>query len=486
MEVGDHRVRAAEGDEPGLEARPEDLDREPERDGTHRHRKDRRQAEREGVRLVRPAASVGPQLIGDPGAQQYGEEAGGGDYGEREGREREHGQRQVGDERAAQSDEGSRDQRADARFEAVEHLVEMLGQVGLDVEDRQDEHQQEAGQHEPEPGQERSALAAPDPTEVDAQLVRLGAWQYLIDGEGLRERLLVDPALLLDALALDHGDLSGRATPSERAELQESNEDRARRIRARSGRPAVVKYRSPAHPSPAVSPNRPPYGTNAADCSVPATRAAASAQPHRPEALLASPRRGTTARCLQATARAASGPAVCRPAAPRSYRVAGARDFPASTQQRDDGDAMARRRTSAATPSLDEEHIGRLETQTDKRKLTTPGVTLRRKHRPYALCGEPRRRSAVEQTCPEQERQHAPVADKRSRDCSADTREHDLRPHGSPAQILHASLWVRVKDACVGRNSHAGWYRHGAPVPDANRESRSAAREPRLTECSFR
>jgi hypothetical protein len=87
--------------------------------------------------------------------------------------------------------------------------------------------------------------------------VRLVARQHLIDGEGLPERFLVDPALLLDALALDR-DLGGRATPSERAELQESNEDRARRIRARSGRPAVVTHRASAHRSPAVSPKRPP------------------------------------------------------------------------------------------------------------------------------------------------------------------------------------------------------------------------------------
>jgi hypothetical protein len=58
MEVGDHCVRTAEGDQPGLEARPEDLDCEPERDGTHRYREDRRQAEREVCRPCRSAVPI--------------------------------------------------------------------------------------------------------------------------------------------------------------------------------------------------------------------------------------------------------------------------------------------------------------------------------------------------------------------------------------------------------------------------------------------
>ena len=170
---------------------------------------------------------------------------------------RDQRQRQVGDERAAQAHERSGEQRADRRLEAVEQLVEMLGQVRLDVEDRQREHQQEAGQHEAKPGEERAELASPDAAEVDAQLVRLGAWQHLIDGERPRERLLVDPALLVDALRLIIAIWAAGPAPGERAELQEPNEDRAWRIRARRGRLFFIGRRTPAHQSQAVSRNRP-------------------------------------------------------------------------------------------------------------------------------------------------------------------------------------------------------------------------------------
>lgn len=101
-------------------------------------------------------------------------------HGERAGCNREQRQRQVGDERPAQAHQGSGDERADGRREALEQLIEALGDVGLDLEHRQDEHQRKAGQHESEPGDERSVLAAPDPAEVDPQLVRLAARQHLV------------------------------------------------------------------------------------------------------------------------------------------------------------------------------------------------------------------------------------------------------------------------------------------------------------------
>jgi hypothetical protein len=64
--------------------------------------------------------------------------------------------------------------------------------------------------------------------------VRLGPRQHLVDGEGLAEGLLVDPALLVDALALDHRDLRRGATPGEEPEVQETSEDRERRVRHRA------------------------------------------------------------------------------------------------------------------------------------------------------------------------------------------------------------------------------------------------------------
>ena len=89
---------------------------------------------------------------------------------------------------------------------------------------------EEAREHEAEPGEQAPELAAPDPAEVHAQLVRLGAGQHLVYGERLLERLLVDPAFLVDALALDHRDLSRRPAPRQGAELEEAGEDRRGRV----------------------------------------------------------------------------------------------------------------------------------------------------------------------------------------------------------------------------------------------------------------
>ena len=131
--------------------------------------------------------------------------------------------------------ERPRDHSADGGLQPVEELVEMPGEVGLDVEDRQRQHEHEAGQHEAEASEEAAELAAPDPAEVDAQLVRLRARKHLVDGERLLEGLLVDPVLLVDALALEHRDLRRGAAPGERAELQEANEDCAWRISPHRG-----------------------------------------------------------------------------------------------------------------------------------------------------------------------------------------------------------------------------------------------------------
>ena len=108
----------------------------------------------------------------------------------------------------------------------------MAGQVGLDVERREAEHEDEAGQHEAKPGEEAAPLAAAVAAEVDAELVRLRAGEHLVDGEQTLEVRLADPPFLIYALALDHRDLRCRSTPGEAAELEEANEDRAEGIEA--------------------------------------------------------------------------------------------------------------------------------------------------------------------------------------------------------------------------------------------------------------
>ena len=130
----------------------------------------------------------------------------------------------------------------------------MVGEVGLHVQDRQPQHQDEAGQHEPEAREEAAELAASEPAEVDAQLVRLGPGEHLVDGQRLLEGVLVDPALLVDALALDHRDLRSGPAPGKRSELQEASEDGARRIAHRARQSAWLgrgrrTRRQPGKPS---------------------------------------------------------------------------------------------------------------------------------------------------------------------------------------------------------------------------------------------
>ena len=202
-----------------------------------------------------PAVGVRPQLVGEAGADEHEREPDAGEQGEHERDRREGRERGVGDERAREAPEGAGDERADRGLEPVEELVELLGESGLDVGHRQGEHEEEAGQHEAEPGQEAAELAAAQAAEVDAQLVGLRAGEDLVDGERLLEGLLVDPALLVDALALDHRDLRGRAAPGEGAELQEAQEEPPERLVL--GRRVWGAGHGPAHPTDRSSPDGP-------------------------------------------------------------------------------------------------------------------------------------------------------------------------------------------------------------------------------------
>jgi hypothetical protein len=80
------------------------------------------------------------------------------------------------------------------------------------------------------PSPEAAELAAAQPPEVDAELVRLRPRQHLVDRELALEPLLVEPAFLVYALALDHRDLRRRAAPGEAAELEKAEEKGGRRI----------------------------------------------------------------------------------------------------------------------------------------------------------------------------------------------------------------------------------------------------------------
>src|SRR5215207_6110762 len=72
------------------------------------------------------------------------------------------------DEGATEAYQRTREQRADGGVQAVEQLIEVPSKVRLDVQDRQPEHEQKAGQHEPETREEAAELAATDASEIHA------------------------------------------------------------------------------------------------------------------------------------------------------------------------------------------------------------------------------------------------------------------------------------------------------------------------------
>ena len=127
----------------------------------------------------------------------------------------------------AEPDQGAGDERTHRRGQPVEEAIQVAGQICLDVEDREAEHEDEARQHEAEAGEEAAHLAAAEAAEVDAELMSLWAGEDLVDGEQFLEAQLGDPPLLIDELPLDHRDLRRRPSPGEQAELEEADEDRA-------------------------------------------------------------------------------------------------------------------------------------------------------------------------------------------------------------------------------------------------------------------
>jgi len=57
-----------------------------------------------------------------------------------------------------------------------------IGQIQLRVRPREDEHQNEARQHEAKSGKKTPDPASPHHSEVDAQLVGFGTGKHLING----------------------------------------------------------------------------------------------------------------------------------------------------------------------------------------------------------------------------------------------------------------------------------------------------------------
>ena len=80
-----------------------------------------------------------------------------------------------------------------------------------DVDRRQRQQRDDAGQHEQAAGDQPAAGAVQQPADVGGQLLRLGAGQQHAVVHRVQEPALADPPLLVDERPLHDGDLAGRA-----------------------------------------------------------------------------------------------------------------------------------------------------------------------------------------------------------------------------------------------------------------------------------
>ena len=229
---GIDREGAAEGQQACLQALEEDLAGEGDRDRAAEDEDDGEGPRGHRTGPAEPARGVPPDLVDEAAAEQDEDEARVREQGQGEAGDGDQDEWGVGEEGSAEPDNRPGDERADRGREPVEEGLQVAGEVGLDVEDREAEHEQEARQHEAEAGEEAAEPAAAQAPEVDAELVRLGTGEDLVDGELALEGLLGDPPLLVDALALDHRDLRRRPAPGQAAEPEKASEDRAERFAA--------------------------------------------------------------------------------------------------------------------------------------------------------------------------------------------------------------------------------------------------------------
>ena len=119
------------------------------------------------------------------------------------------------------------DNRDNRRLDAEENGTEhgpLDRQPGIGPSER--EHQNEARQHEAQPGEDTPQTPLGTDAEMDAQLMRFRSWQHLHYGQELVKPVAWNPAFLIDQLAPDHGDLRHRATKCHHAETKEAEEQR--------------------------------------------------------------------------------------------------------------------------------------------------------------------------------------------------------------------------------------------------------------------
>jgi hypothetical protein len=109
----------------------------------------------------------------------------------------------------------------DAEEQGTDHRA-LDAQAGIEPGERQ--HQDEARQHEAEPGEQAAEAAFGADAKMDAKLVGLGSGEHLHHRQQLVEAGAADPLFLVDQLMADHRNLCDRAAKGHEAEAQEAGE----------------------------------------------------------------------------------------------------------------------------------------------------------------------------------------------------------------------------------------------------------------------
>ena len=117
-----------------------------------------------------------------------------------------------------------------------EQAGEQRGVAEADVERRQAEQGQHAGQHEQGAGDQAAAEPVEQPADVDGQLLSLGAGEQHAVVEGVQESALPDPAFLVDQGALHDRDLPGRSAEGLQARSEPRLDGLPERDHVTSGR----------------------------------------------------------------------------------------------------------------------------------------------------------------------------------------------------------------------------------------------------------
>ena len=111
-------------------------------------------------------------------------------------------------------------QRGDGGFEPIEDTRHHRQRAEGNVDPRQPNQDEQRGQHKQSARHDAAPGAVHQPADVDRELLRLGAGQQHAIVQRVQKALFADPAFLLDQLGVHDGDLPGRATETDEAELK--------------------------------------------------------------------------------------------------------------------------------------------------------------------------------------------------------------------------------------------------------------------------